>query len=353
MNFSHLRKLISAAGAFFLGWLLLRYCLPILLPFALGAGVALAAEPAVGLCVKRLHLSRGVAAGVGVSATLLLLTGVLSLAAMLAVRELGSLAGALPDMEQTVQKGILLLEDTLVSAADRLPEGVRTLATGAVLEMFDGGSALMGQLGRRMPDLLSWVWSWLPEGALSLGTGVISGFMISARLPQLRSRLRSGLPAVWYDRYLPALGRVRRSLGGWLKAQLKLSLVTCGILAVGFSLLRVPYGILWAVPVALVDAVPMLGTGIVLIPWAVVVFLQRKTVLGAGLLFLCLVSMILRRILEPKLVGQQLGLDPLLTLVFLYVGYRLWGFVGMILAPLLAAAVRSLTLCQRPETGEL
>ena len=133
-------------------------------------------------------------------------------------------------------------------------------------------------------------------------------------------------------------------MGGWLKAQGKLALVTCGVLAAGFLLLRIPYGVLWAVPVALVDAVPMLGTGVVLIPWALVVFLQGKTMLGIGLLLLCAVSMILRRVLEPKMVGEQLGLDPLLTLVFLYAGYRFWGFTGMILAPLLAAAVKTLSL---------
>jgi len=172
--------------------------------------------------------------------------------------------------------------------------------------------------------------------------------MISARLPALRQQLRERLPQSWYSRYLPALRRVKVALGGWLKAQFKLALVTCAVLAAGFLLLRVPNGPLWAVPIALVDAVPMLGTGVVLIPWALVVFLQGKTGLGIGLTLLCAVTMLLRRVLEPKLVGQQLGLDPLLTLVFLYAGYRFWGFTGMILAPLLAAAVKSFSL---PEPG--
>lgn len=338
------QKWIIAVSLFLAGWLALRWCLPVLLPFLLGSALALAAEPAVKLFARSGRLPRGLAAGIGVSVTLLLVAGVLSLAGMMAVKELGSLAGSMPDMGQTVQRGMLLLEDTLVSAADRLPDGVRTLATGAVLELFDGGSALVGQLSRKLPDLLTSLLGWLPDGALGLGTGVIAGFMISARLPKLRQQLRERLPQSWHSRYLPALRRVKTALGGWLKAQLKLALVTCAVLAVGFLLLRVPGGALWAVPIALVDAVPMLGTGIVLIPWALVVFLQGKTVMGIGLILLCAVTMVLRRVLEPKLVGQQLGLDPLLTLVFLYAGYRFWGFTGMILAPLLAAAVKSFSL---------
>lgn len=344
MDFGNIRKIITAVGVFAAGWLALRWCLPVVLPFLIGSTVALAAEPAVKLCAEKGKLPRSVAAGIGVSVTLLLLVGVVSLAGMMTVKELGVIAKALPDMGQTAQRGILLLEDSLISAADRLPDGIRPLATGTVLELFDGGSALVGQLSRKVPDMLTSVLGWIPDGALGLGTGVIAGFMISVRLPQLRQYLQNGLPEIWYDRYLPAVRRVRQALGGWLKAQLKLALLTCGVLAAGFLLLRIPYGVLWAVPVALVDAVPMLGTGVVLIPWALVVFLQGKTVMGIGLLLLCAVTMILRRILEPKLVGKQLGLDPLLTLVFLYAGYRFWGFLGMILAPLLAAAVKTFTV---------
>ena len=106
------------------------------------------------------------------------------------------------------------MEDTLVSAADRLPDGIRSLATGTVLEFFDGGSALVGQLSRKLSDMLSSVLGWFPDGALGLGTGVIAGFMISARLPKLRQYLQNGLPEIWYDRYLPAVRRVRQALGG-------------------------------------------------------------------------------------------------------------------------------------------
>jgi len=179
------------------------------------------------------------------------------------------------------------------------------------------------------------------DGAVWVGAGVLSAFLISARLPQLKEALKSRLPQLGEN---AVFSRIKKGLGGWLKAQLKLALLTCGVLAAGFLLLRIPYGVLWAVPVALVDAVPMLGTGVVLIPWALVVFLQGKTVMGIGLLLLCVVTMVLRGILEPKLVGKQLGLDPLLTLVFLYAGYRFWGFLGMILAPLLAAAVKTFTI---------
>ena len=112
--------------------------------------------------------------------------------------------------------------------------------------------------------------------------------------------------------------------------------------AIAFLLLRVRSGILWAAVVALLDALPALGTGVILVPWSLVCFLQGSHARGLGLLGAYAVAAILRSVLEPKLVGKQLGLDPLVTLVALYAGFRLWGLPGMILAPLLAVIIAQL-----------
>ena len=136
---------------------------------------------------------------------------------------------------------------------------------------------------------------------------------------------------------------------GWLKAQLRLSGVTFLISLAGLLLLSVSYAPLWALVIAAVDAVPMLGTGTVLLPWAMVCLLQGRRILALGLAGLYLAAMLTRTALEPRLVGKHLGLDPLMTLAALYVGYRLWGIGGMILSPLLAVTVSQLLRSVRTE----
>ena len=126
---------------------------------------------------------------------------------------------------------------------------------------------------------------------------------------------------------------------GWLSAQLKLSVIAFGALLVGFWLLRVPYGILWAAVIAVVDLLPVLGCGTVLVPWSLICLLQGQQLRGLGLLGLYGVVWLLRSVLEPKLLGKELGLDPLVTLLAVYAGYRLLGLTGMLLAPILAVAV--------------
>lgn len=327
------------AALFLVGlWLGGKYILPVLLPFLLGALVAVAAEPAVNFGIRRLGLRRGLASGAGVLLTLLLVVGSVSLVAAVAVRELGSLAGAMPD----ISEGTTVLKNWLFNAADKAPGNLRPLAQRTVTELFDGGPTLARQVTGKLPGMLTSVISGVGSSVLAVGTGILASFLISARLPQLRQQLRTRLPERWYQVYLPALKRVKAGIWGWLKAQGKLSLVTGAIVLVGFLFLRIPYAPAWAALVAVVDAIPVLGTGTVLVPFALVRLLQGESLQAIVLLCTYGAALITRTALEPRLVGHQLGLDPLMTLLSLYAGYRFLGFAGLLLAPILASATKSL-----------
>ncbi len=179
----------------------------------------------------------------------------------------------------------------------------------------------------------------IPDGALGIGTGILSGFMLSARLPDIRRLASEKMPENIRTKALPALGRAKDALFGWLKAQCKLSAITFCVVCAGLFILQIPLAPLWAAVVAIVDAVPLLGTGTILLPWAVVRLVQRQHLRAIGLLCTYGAAFLLRTVLEPRLVGRHLGLDPLVTLVFLYLGYRFWGVWGMLFAPMLAAAL--------------
>ena len=334
------RKWLLPVGLLLAIWLTLKYLLPVLLPFLAGALVAVAAEPAVEFGVRRLHLPRGVASGISVLLTLLLLISLLSLVGALAVKELGRLAYALPDMQEAAQQGMGLIRDWLLELAGRMPDGVASLLTGTALELFDDGSTLLRQVTGRVPGILGATLGRLPGSALGIGTGILAGFMISARLPRLRQMVRSHVPETvraWWQR---TGGSFKSGVGGWLRAQLKLAAVTYGVVTAGFLLLGIAYGPLWAALVALVDAIPVLGTGTVLLPWALVELLRGRQLRALGLVAVYGAALLLRTILEPRLVGKQLGVDPLWTLLALYLGFRFWGLVGMILAPVLTVAVK-------------
>ena len=334
------RNLALVMGLFFGLWLGIRFLLPMLLPFLLGTLLALAAEPTVGLLARK--LPRTAAAGIGVLVTLVLIGCIFFLLMALLVKEMTILAGALPNLEETATEGLSSLEGFLLRLTDRTPDGVRPLLSQAVTGLFSDGTAVMDRVIQWIPGAASRALGHIPGSAITLGTGILSGFMVSSRLPKLKLWLHQLTGTARLQKWLPVLTRVRHALAGFLKAQLKLSLLCFFIVLCGFLLLKIPYAPVWALFIAVVDAVPVLGTGTVLIPWSLVCFLQSNHPQAIGLLGIYAVSFLARTVLEPRLVGDQLGLDSLMTLCALYAGYRVWGFGGMLLAPVLCVAAMEL-----------
>lgn len=321
-------------------YLAVRFVLPAALPFLLGAALALAAEPLVALLSRR--LPRALAAGVGVTMTFVILALLVTGLCALVIRELGLLAQVLPELLEAARGGMGSLEIFLTDLVARSPETVRPLLIRQVEDLFSGGSALLDRATAWLLRLGAGLVAKVPDSALGLGTGVIASFMISAKLPRWRAWLRGRFPGGKLRPALDTLHGMKAAVLGWLKAQVRLSGVTWALVTAGFLLLGIRHAPLWAGAVAAVDAFPVLGAGTVLVPWSLVSFLQGDTARAFGLLGLYAGAALVRSLLEPRLVGRQLGLDPLVTLMALYAGYRFFGLPGMILSPILAVTAAQL-----------
>lgn len=333
-------KWILGALAVAVGYPVVKLALPIALPFFLAMGLALAAEPAVGWMHRRLHLPRSVAAGIGVTGVFLLTATLLTLLLTVLVRQLAHLKDFLPAVAEAISQGIALLRQWFLSLAENAPEGIRQTLASIIQALFQDGGGLLQQSVQKIPQMAGNALGRLSNGLIWMVTAVLAAFMISARLPQLAMKI----PKNWRTHIFPMAKACRKTIGRWLLAQGKLSSVTLGLLSAGFLLLRLPHALLWAVLVTMVDILPILGVGTVLIPWSLVRFLQGENAGALGLLGLFGIVWLVRSVLEPKLIGKELGLDPLLTLLCIYAGFRLWGILGMLLAPL--AAISVLQFCR-------
>ena len=331
-------------------WLTMQYFLPLFFPFLLGTALALISEPMVSFLSKKAGLVRGAAVGIGVTAALCFLALMLVLLCALVLRELAQLAAVLPNLEDTAENSISALSAWVSGIISRLPPGIRDVLSRSASDFFSGSSAVLDRSVRYVVNLTGGVLRQVPDGALILGTTVISGYMISAKLPAIRLWLKARLSTERIRKLLRGVRRIRSAIFGWLKAQCKLMGITWLILTMGLILLRVTYAPVWSAVIALVDAFPILGTGTVLLPWALVCFVQADTARAVGLLSIYAVISLTRSALEPKLLGKHLGLDPLVTLAAVYVGYKLWGIGGMLLAPLLAVAASQIL---RPADQEM
>ena len=343
-------RLPLAAGIGLIGLIFLKYWFPIVLPFFLGSLLALGAEPMVRLLHQNRKLPRWAASFAGVTVFFLLMLTALALVVSVLVRQLSQLSGLVAQLTDAVGRGLQALETWLLELSTRLPDSLENAATIGVQRLFSDSSNLLDQAVSRVPQVATGLLSALSQGAFVTFTAILSAYMISARLPKLRRFIREKLPQFQPDRIRNSVKGLRHAMLGWLSAQGKLMGLTFLLLCGGFFLLISGNVLLLAALVTLVDAFPILGTGTVLIPWSIVCLLQGDTVRGIGLLAVYAVVWLVRSILEPRLVGRELGLDPLVTLFSIYAGFCLLGIGGMLIAPFAAMVVTQL-IRQRPQTA--
>ena len=327
-------------GVFFAIWAGIRYFLPLSAPFLLGWFFAAMAEPAVQLLHGRLKINRAVASGISVTVVLMMILGVLCLLGALCYREITVLASKAPEYAKALSGRIGSVREWAVGLVSKAPGSLGQMLSGTVGNLFAGSGVLLERVTSGVISMAGSAAGRIPGGALMIGTSVVSGYMISAQYPSLKRMLTEN--DRFRRRWEPVLLRLRNTVRQWLWAQLKLSGLTFGIVAAGFLILRVDQPLMWAGITAVVDAVPILGTGTVLVPMALFSFLWGQKVQGIGLIALYITALLIRSAMEPRLVGRQLGLNPLATLMALYVGFRLWGVAGMILSPILAVSARQL-----------
>lgn len=330
---------VTVLGALAL-WALAAWCLPVGLPFLIGLLVAKLSYPLAGRLRSALHFPRWAATFLCVSGVFAMLAlGVWLLVKTLA-SQLGALAQALPGVIASLDEPLHRLEAGLLRLCAKAPGNVGT-ALRDWMESFLARGAMLGErLSGLVLDLMGGMVTGLPDAVLFTVTAVLSSFMLCARLPELRKWLRGKLPLRARVQLRRITRQIKTVLGGWLRAELKLSAVCFGIVTAGLLLMGYPYAVGLGLLIAVIDAFPVLGSGTVLLPWGAVVLLQGDSRRGFGLLTLYACAALSRTVLEPRLLGRQLGLPPLVTLIALYAGFRLCGYAGMLLFPIGAILLR-------------
>ena len=283
-------------------YLFLRYLLWWLLPFLLAFAAARAMEPVILLLRRTVHFKRGFSAALLTLFLLFLLGGLLD-----RLRAYGALC----------------------------PDWLRELLTAELSDWAAYGSTALAGLASRALALLGSMAAAVPALVLFAATTLLAVFFLAASYPTLCAAAKRRLSPRAQQRLRFWRDGVTHSLTRWLRAQAILcSLTFCQLLA-GFWLLGERYSLLAAFLITLVDALPVFGTGTVLIPGALAELLLGSVPRGAALVILYLCTLTVRSITEPKLVAAQAGLPPIASLMAMYLGARAFGVAGMVLFPLL------------------
>jgi len=313
-------------------WFLLPRLLRYFLPFVIGWIIAMIANPLVKFLERKLKILRKHGSVLVVVAALAMVIGAgYFLAAWLAAQIVG-LVRELPGIYDLVMTEL----EEFFARFDNL---------GGVLpgNMQQGGQKLMGSLEQSLNVLVEKVASPTVEAAGSVAKSIpnvlvnvivtiLSAYFFIAGQEQIQEFVHKYLPQGGGTYLRKLRGDLRFVVGGYFLAQFKIMFVVAVILLVGFLILRVRYAALLAILIAMLDFLPLFGTGTVLIPWAVFKLLSGEYALAAGLALLYVLSQVIRQVIQPKLVGDSMGLNPMVTLFLLYLGFKIRGISGMILA---------------------
>lgn len=326
-------------------WLAARFGRPLLslfAPFLLALIAAAALNPLVKKLQRLLGWNRQVLTLLLLFLIFGLLGGGLALLVYAAAGQLVSLVqnwGGLLDSLQTVMDQLeALFARLLTLAPPQVNEIVENAKDSLFLWLSEAAPAALGNLGLEAGERAM----GLPAFLVALVIFIMATFLLTADYPYLRSRYVQHLD----EGLLRFLGQLRTTalgaFGGYVKAEFLLSVGVFFILLAGFFLIRQPYGLLLSLGLAVMDFIPIIGAGTVMVPWAFVALFTGDFTAAVELMAIWGVIALFRRVMEPKFVGDQTGLSPLLSLVSIYVGMKLAGVLGMVFGPVVLLVVLNL-----------
>ena len=302
------------------------------LPFVIGWLIAMIANPLVRFLEKRLKIVRKHSSVLIVVAVLAL---ILALLYFLITKLAAEAAGFAEDIPMYYNVASVEFREFLIRA-ERLLQFLPQNAQDSINQFIDHMGEYLNLLVQKIASptvtVAGNVVKSIPAALVYTIVTIFSSYLFIVDRDKLLELFRRYMPegGARYFQYVKK--DVRRLIGGYFLAQFKIMFVIAAVLALGFLVLGVNYALLLAVIIAVLDFLPVLGTGTILIPWAVIRLVSGQYAFGAGLLIIYVLTLVLRQIIQPKIVGDTMGLDPLMTLLFLYLGFKFSGIAGMILA---------------------
>jgi len=321
-----------------IGYAAVRLLLPLILPFLIAWVIALVMQIPVRMLSKAAKIKKAPAAFITLIAVMGIAGFGIYLAAGRVAREIVGVGSSITGWTESAASRLGELADRL---GEKLPlPGLTDSDSPINTELVSGiVERVTGELAAGLSSKLPGAVSAIPGGFFTVIITIIAAFYITADFDNINRRIMSILPrsaAIWLDN---CRSRMKSAWLNWLRACIMLMAVTFAELFCGFLILDIDYAFTIALLCAIADLLPVIGVGTILIPWSAILLLGGSYYKGIGLLIIWGVSALIRQILEPRIVGGSIGLDPLITLAAMYAGWKLAGIWGMICAPVLAMAV--------------
>lgn len=302
------------------------------IPFVIGWILSVIAGPLVTFLEKKLKIMKRLGSAITIILVLALCIGLIYLIISQIWEEISVLIRNFPSMYHDLERGLSQIGTQGNTLFERFPEQIQNSWATLMNNLDDTASSLIGRIGEPTIEVAGNVAKRIPSVLIGTIVAFVSAYFFIADKENLGEWVKKVVPKSITSRLLLVGENLKYAMGGYFKAQFKIMGVVFAILLVGFTLMQIRFSILLAIAIAFLDFLPFFGTGTALIPWAIYKFLVGDYKMVAALVILYGVTQLVRQLIQPKLVGDSMGLNPLYTLFLLYLGYRVGSVLGMIFA---------------------
>ena len=302
------------------------------MPFVIGWFIAYLAYPLVGWLESRVKIKKKLGSALIIILVIAIVAGLGYLGIVKLAREIQMALNNAPDLYQDLEAGFREIGERFQGVYRMLPENIQNGWNSLIQNMDERVGGVIAGIGNPAVEATGNVVKRIPGILVSVIVALVSAYFFTAQREEIIQWSKKVAPKAIEARMSMVMYNLKYAVGGYFQAQFKIMAVVGLILLCGVLILGVDYAFLLAILIAFLDFLPFFGTGTALIPWAVYKFFVMDIKIAIALLIIYGITQLVRQIIQPKLVGDSIGLSPLLTLILLYVGYRVGSLLGMILA---------------------
>lgn len=301
-------------------------------PFVAGWVIAMIASPLVRFFEEKVKIKRKAGSAFVIVAVIALVVFVIYLAGAKLVNETMRLVEELPVLWASAEADFQEIGDKFDVIYKRLPVDMQNGLTDMTDQIGSYVGEFVGKLSTPTITAVGNFAKQLPTVIICVIMALLSSYFFVAERNTVAVWFRQNMPGNVLKQYLILKNGLLKAVGGYFKAQLKIEVWMYLLLVIGLSILRVEYTLLIALGIAIMDFFPFFGTGTIMVPWAIVEILSGDYQRALGLLIIWGVGQLARQVIQPKIVGDSIGVPPIPTLFLLFAGYKFGGVLGMIIA---------------------
>lgn len=337
-------------GCIFLFLISFFFLFKVAYPFLIGIAIAFLINPLVDFLEKKVRLPRVLSVLISIVLLISVFAGLITLLVVEIVSGTEYLAKVVPEhldtmidyIEQFFAAQIIPLYNQLTSLLNALDSGQQDAILANIENVGKQIGLTVGTFIQNFFGNIPNIISWFPNAASVLIFSLLGTFFISKDWYRLSALGKKVIPKRAKTSSKTVFVDLKKALFGFLKAQATLISLTTVIILIGLLILRVDYAITIALITGIVDIIPYLGTGLIFVPWIIYEAILGDPGMAIGLAVLYTIVLVQRQVMEPKILSSNIGLDPLATLIALFIGFKLIGFLGLIIGPVSLVIITTL-----------